>query len=145
MQPRIHFLTLGVADLTVARRFYEQGLGLPVWRSQGDIVMFDLGGLVLSLYPRHELAVDAGVPAEGPGVPAHGFRGLSVSHNVPQKEDVAALLETACAAGATIVQPAADVFWGGHRGYFADPDGHLWEVAWNPHIALGDDGRLVTG
>jgi uncharacterized glyoxalase superfamily protein PhnB len=93
--------------------------------------------LALSLYPRVALAEDAEIGAEG-----SGFRGLTLAHNVRLKEDVGVVLAEAEAAGGRIVKPARDVFWGGHSGYFADPDGHLWEVAWNPHLPLGDDGAL---
>jgi catechol 2,3-dioxygenase-like lactoylglutathione lyase family enzyme len=139
VEPRLNIVTLGVLDLTRARRFYEVGLG---WRassaSQGDIVFFQLGGLVLALYPRGQLADDATVPQEGAG-----FRGLSFAHNVRERAQVAEVLSAAQAAGGTVVKPAQDVFWGGHSGYFADPDGHLWEVAWNPHFKLDERGGLV--
>ena len=137
MEPRVSLITLGVDDLARSRAFYE-AMGLRASSaSQGDIVFFQIGGLALSLYPRAALAEDATIAAEG-----SGFRGLALAHNVRRKEDVGLVLAEAEAAGGRILKPAQDVFWGGHSGYFSDPDGHLWEVAWNPHLPLGDDGAL---
>lgn len=131
-------MTLGVDDLARARGFYER-LGFRASSvSQGDIVFFQAGGLGLALYPRVALAEDAAVPPVG-----DGFRGLTLAHNVREREDVAAVLAEAERAGGRIVKPAQDVFWGGHSGYFADPDGHLWEVAWNPHL-IPDASGAVT-
>jgi hypothetical protein len=138
MEPRISLITLGVDDLARARAFYES-LGFRVSSaSQGDIVFFQAGAIVLSLYPRAALAEDAQVAPDG-----GGFRGLSIAHNVRDKAEVAVILAAAAAAGGRIVKPAQDVFWGGHSGYFADPDGHLWEVAWNPHL-LPDAAGAMT-
>ncbi|HTS67462.1 MAG TPA: VOC family protein [Terriglobia bacterium] len=138
MEARINIVTLGVSDLQRARKFYEEGLG---WKassaSQDTIVFFQLGGIVLALYPRGLLADDATVLADG-----SGFRGITLAHNARAKEDVAGILKIAEAAGGKIVKPAQDVFWGGHSGYFADPDGHLWEVAWNPHFKLNQRGEV---
>ena len=130
MNPRISLITLGVSDLARSRRFYEEGLRLPVrpFDSEG-VVFFDLKGTVLSLFPRQELAKDATVADDG-----SGFAGFSLAHNVESKEAVNVLLDKAVAAGAKLVKPAQDVFWGGYSGYFADPDGFLWEVAWNPFM-----------
>jgi len=132
-------VTLGVADVENARRFYETGLG---WKaspaSQGNIVFFQLGAMVLALYPREALAEDADVDAEG-----QGFSGITLAYNVRAKEEVAAFLSVAEAAGGKIVKRAEAVFWGGQSGYFADLDGHLWEVAWNPHFALNERGEVV--
>ncbi|MBV1704445.1 MAG: VOC family protein [Hyphomicrobiales bacterium] len=136
--PRLNIVTLGVADLARARAFYEDGLGWPVSpASQGDIVFIQLGAVVLSLHPRAALAADATVSDKGAG-----FAGITLAHNVRDKADVAAVLRAAEAAGGRIVKPAQDAHWGGHSGYFADPDGHLWEVAWNPFIPLDADGAL---
>lgn len=139
MQPRVSLITLGVHDLDRARRFYEQGLGWqPSSASVDDVVFFQLaGGLVLALYPREELAKDARLPAEG-----SGFSGITLAHNVPERELVDATLAQAAAVGATIVKPAEDAFWGGRSGYFADPEGHLWEVAWNPGFPMAADGTI---
>jgi catechol 2,3-dioxygenase-like lactoylglutathione lyase family enzyme len=138
MDPRLHFVTLGVRDFARAVRFYRDGLGLPMSKMSGDdVAFFGLGGLVLSLYPWDKLAADAGVPAAGTG-----FHGFALAHNVRTRDEVAAMIATAVAAGGRLVKPAQDTFWGGHAGYFADPDDHLWEVAWNPHIPFADDGGL---
>lgn len=137
MEPRVSLITLGVADLARARTFYEK-LGFRASSaSQGDVVFFQAGALALSLYPRESLAEDAQVGAEG-----SGFAGLTLAHNVRSKGEVAAVLAEAERAGGRILKPAQDVFWGGHSGYFADPDGHLWEVAWNPFFELAPDGAL---
>lgn len=138
IEARMNIVTLGVADLAASRRFYEAGLG---WKasaaSQGNIVFFQLGGVVLALYPRDLLAEDATV------APAHGgFSGVTLAQNVCARQDVAAALSSAEAAGGRIVKPAQDVFWGGHSGYFADPDGHLWEVAWNPFFEIDERGEV---
>jgi uncharacterized protein len=130
MHAHLSLVTLGVSDLARARKFYEEGLGLPVMpQSTDDVVFFGLRGVWLGLWSRDSLAEDAGVPAEG-----HGFRGITLAHNVRTKEEVDAILAQAERAGATIARPAQEVFWGGYTGYFADPDGHLWEVAHNPHF-----------
>ena len=137
-EPRVSLITLGVADLARARAFYETGLG---WKaspaSQGDVVFFQVGELAISLFPRRLLAEDAGVPAAG-----QGFSGITLARNVREPADVERLLAIAEAAGAKITKPAQDAFWGGRTGYFADPDGHLWEVAWNPHFTLTEDESL---
>jgi len=135
MEPRVSFVTLGVADVARARAFYET-LGFRASSaSNASVTFFDGGGLVLALFGRAALADDARVPDS-----KAGFSGVALAHNVAAKEDVAATLEEAEAAGARILKPAQDVFWGGHAGYFADPDGHLWEVAWNPFMPLDENG-----
>lgn len=96
--------------------------------------------MVLALWSREALAQDAGVPSQG-----SGFSGMALAFNARSREEVAAVLEEAVAAGATLVKPAADTFWGGHSGYFADPDGHLWEVAWNPFWTVAEDGAVSIG
>lgn len=137
MERRINFITLGVGDLGRARAFYEK-LGFHVSSaSKDDIVFMQLGALALSLYPRADLARDVGVSAEG-----SGFRGVTLAQNARSKEEVAVVLAEAEAAGGRIVKPAQDVFWGGHSGYFADPDGHLWEIAWNPYVEMDADGVI---
>jgi catechol 2,3-dioxygenase-like lactoylglutathione lyase family enzyme len=130
MEPRLSLVTLGVADLARSREFYVEGLGLPMRpESQDSVVFIGLNGMWLSLFSREALAEDAHVGAEGTG-----FRGITLAHNVRSKAEVDALLIQAEKAGGKIVKPAQDVFWGGYSGYFSDPDGHLWEVAWNPHF-----------
>ena len=140
MEPRLSLVTLGVADLQRSLRFYRDGLGFSLSpASQDDVAFFRTGGVVLSLYSRHKLAEDAGMADEGkPGA----FSGITLAHNVREKSEVAVILQRAAQAGGRIVKPAQDVFWGGHSGYFADPDGHLWEVAWNPFFPLTEDGRV---
>jgi catechol 2,3-dioxygenase-like lactoylglutathione lyase family enzyme len=133
MKPKIGLITLGVADLKRALAFYRDGLGFPTHNydeAQG-VVFFKLDGTWLSLFPREELAKDATVPETG-----NGFRGITLAHNEPTKEGVDKVFAEAIAAGATPVKTPQDVFWGGYSGYFADPDGHLWEVAYNPYTDL---------
>ena len=132
MKPRINIITLGVQDLEHAIEFYERGLGLPRKPFDGNVAFFELNGTWLALYPWHALAEDAEVSPEG-----NGFRGVTLAQVVRTREEVDEALRQAAHAGALIVKPAQDVFWGGYSGYFADPDGHLWEVAWNPHFWPG--------
>jgi catechol 2,3-dioxygenase-like lactoylglutathione lyase family enzyme len=129
MEPRISFVTLGVSDLERATRFYADGLRLPRLKSPPSVSFFELGQTWLALYPRHLLAADAGVPAAG-----SGFPGFALAHNVRSEHDADRLLEEAAAAGGRIVKPGGRTDWGGYAGYFADPDGFLWEVAWNPRF-----------
>ncbi len=138
MEPRVSLITLGVADLSRARAFYEK-LGFTASSiGGGEVVFFQAGALGLCLFPRESLACDAKVSADGAG-----FRGVALAHNVREKGDVEAVIAEAEAAGAEVVKPAEDAPWGGRSGYFADPDGHLWEVAWNPHFPLSPDGALT--
>ena len=134
MKPRISLITLGVDDLERALRFYRDGLGLSsegiigAEFEHGSVAFFDLeNGLKLALWPRASLAHDAGVEV-GP----RSATEFGLAHNVGSLEEVDAVMEQARAAGATVVKEAADTFWGGYAGYFHDPDGHLWEVAYNP-------------
>lgn len=140
MEPRIHVITLGVADIARSRKFYCEGLGyVPAKGSNEHVVFMMAGGVVLALYGAQALADDAHLPLTEPG----GFRGIALARNVREKADVASYLERARAAGGTILKPAQDVFWGGHAGYFADPDGHAWEIAWNPHWTIAADGSIT--
>lgn len=140
MEPRITLLTLGVADLPRAVRFYRDGLGWPTTYRDGDpVAFFGTSGARISLYPVDHLAAD--ISADTP-VPRPGFGGITIAHNVRTREEVASVLELAARAGATILKPAQDVFWGGHSGYFADPDGHPWEIAWNPLMPLDEHGVM---
>jgi catechol 2,3-dioxygenase-like lactoylglutathione lyase family enzyme len=129
MEPRLSLVTLGVSDLERSAEFYERVLGLPRIPTPPGIVFFELGKTWLSLYPREELALDAGVPSEG-----SGFRGFTLAHNVKSAEEVDRLLAHVAGAGHRVVKPGQHAEWGGDSGYFADPDGFLWEVAWNPHF-----------
>ena len=130
MDPRISIITLGVTDLPRSVEFYRGGLGLTLFDENTEsIAFFQNRGTWLALYPRQSLADDVGVSVEG-----SGFSGVTLAHNVRTREDVDELLDVAVAAGATQVKPAQDTFWGGYSGYFADPDGYLWEIAWNPHF-----------
>ncbi len=137
MQQQIHFITLGVADLARSRAFYK-ALG---WQessaSQEAIAFYQAGSLAFALFQREALAEDANVPPAG-----SGFAGFTLAHNVDSEAAVLALLDEAVAAGATLVRPADKVFWGGFRGYFADPDGFLWEACYNPFVTLEADGSL---
>lgn len=138
MKPRISMITLGVRDMEQATRFYEQGLGLPRMPFEGGAAFFTLKGSWLSLYPWDALADDATVTTNG-----SGFQGITLAHVVSSKQEVRDVLNQAVKAGGKLIKPAQDVFWGGYSGYFADPDGHLWEVAWNPHFWPGpqDDDK----
>ena len=133
MKPKVSLITLGVSDLQRSLKFYRDGLGFPTYNyKEGEgVVFFKLEGTWLSIFPREELAKDAKVSAEG-----SGFRGITLAHNVGSKEEVDKVFAFALAAGATEVKKPEDVFWGGYSGYFADPDGHLWEVAYNPFTDL---------
>jgi catechol 2,3-dioxygenase-like lactoylglutathione lyase family enzyme len=134
MKPRLSVITLGVDDLERAVRFYRDGLGFPTEGivgtefEHGAVAFFDLAnGVKLALWPRRDLAHDAGL-AETPASPTE----LSLGHNVNSPSEVDVIMETARRAGARIIKPAQTTFWGGYAGYFADPDGHLWEIVWNP-------------
>jgi catechol 2,3-dioxygenase-like lactoylglutathione lyase family enzyme len=137
VEQRLSIVTLGVTDLARARSFYE-ALG---WRGQEveQTVFFQAGGMAIVLWGREKLADDAGVAASEPTP----FDGMTLAHNVRSTEEVDAILATAQAAGATITRPAGKTFYGGYAGYFADPDGHLWEVAHNPGFTLEADGSLT--
>lgn len=138
MEPRVSLITLGVGDLPRAKAFYTK-LGFSASSVGGaEVVFLQAGAVALCLFPRESLACDADVAAEG-----SGFRGIAIAHNVRAKDEVDAVIAEAVAAGATVAKPAHDATWGGRSGYFADPDGHLWEVAWNPFFPLADDGALT--
>lgn len=132
MQPRISMITLGVRDLAAAVEFYERGLGLPRMESPPEVAFFTLNGTWLGLFGRDALAGDANVSPEG-----SGYRAVALAHNVHSEAEVDAIMEQALAAGATLVKQPQRVSWGGYSGYFSDPDGHLWEIAHNPHFWVG--------
>lgn len=134
MKAQINVITLAVDDLERSLAFYREGLGLQTEGivgsefEDGAVVFFKMNaGLTLALYPKTALAKDAGLPKGDPGAPQ-----FSLGHLVDSRQEVDAVMDQALAAGATIADPARDRFWGGYSGYFQDPDGHLWEVAWNP-------------
>jgi catechol 2,3-dioxygenase-like lactoylglutathione lyase family enzyme len=134
MQPRITVITLGVDDLERSVKFYRDGLGLPTQGivgqefEHGAVAFFDLQhGLKLAVWERENIAFDANIPRT-----AHSPTELTIGHNVASRAEVDAVMDTARSAGAKILKPAADTFWGGYSGYFQDPDDHVWEVVWNP-------------
>ena len=129
MDPHISIITLAVAELGRSTKFYQQGLGLERMNEMEGISFFHMGGTILGLYAREKLAEDIGIP-DGEA----SFPSMTLAHNVESPEKVNSILEEAVAAGATLVKPGQEAFWGGYSGYFADPDGHFWEVAWNPHF-----------
>ena len=141
MEPRISVITLGVADLDRSYRFYAEGLGLPTTRKASEgIVFFQTRGATLALYPYDSLADDVG---PGWNEPRSRFPGITLAHNVRERQEVDEVLAAAVAAGATIVKTADDTDWGGYSGYFTDPDGYLWEIAWGA-FELNDDGSLAV-
>jgi catechol 2,3-dioxygenase-like lactoylglutathione lyase family enzyme len=136
MEQRVSLITLGVPDLDKAAVFYE-ALGWQRADSLDGVVAFDLISQTLGLYPLAKLAAETGLSEQDLGTGA-----VSLSHNTRNKDDVARLLAAAEAAGAEILKPAQDVFWGGHHGYFRSPDGHLWEIAYNPFSKLSAEGAF---
>ena len=138
MRPRITVITIGVDNLERALRFYRDGLGLPTQGivgteyEHGAVAFFDLqAGVQLAIWPRRSIAHDSGLP-ESPPSPTD----FTLGHNVSSSQEVDAVMEQARNAGATIVRQAHDTFWGGYAGLFQDPDGHLWEIAWNPQLPI---------
>lgn len=138
VEQRLSIVTLGVADVDRARRFYE-ALG---WKAgmvvPGDVTFFQAGGMIFGLWQREKLAEDAGVPAH-----ASGFGGMSLAYNARSDAEVGAVIAEAEAAGAEILKPPQQAFWGGWYAYFRDPDGHVWEVAHNPQFPLDAEGRIA--
>ena len=129
MKPHITIITLGVENLQRAIDFYQKGLGLPRKDESESIAFFEMTGTILVLYPRDELAADITISPEGTG-----FQGFTLAHNVDSPEAVDRTLAEAVAAGAELVKPGQEAFWGGYSGYFKDPDGFYWEVAHNPFL-----------
>src|SRR5688572_19338677 len=130
MEQRITFITLGVTDLQTSIDFYENKFG---WKrsemSNDDLIVYDLNGMHIALYPREELAKDALVNAEG-----HGFKGFTIAHNVWSEKEVDDLIKTLRSKGVKVAKEPQKVFWGGYSSYVEDPDGNLWEVAYNPFL-----------
>ena len=138
MEPRITLVTLGVTDLERSLHFYRDGLG---WRPssasvEGEVAFFQVGPLALALWSRAELAKDAGVFDGG------GWGGVALAHNVRSQEEADAAVARALDAGGRLLKPPAATEWGGYSGYIADPDGHPWEIAWNPHWPIEADGSI---
>jgi catechol 2,3-dioxygenase-like lactoylglutathione lyase family enzyme len=139
MEPRISLITLGVSDLERSFRFYRDGLKLPTTRRPEDgIIFFQTSGVTLALFPYDDFADDIG---PGWNVPRSKFPGISLAHNVRERHQVDELLELAASAGGTIVKAGTDTEWGGYSGYFTDPDGYLWELAWGA-FEFNPDGSL---
>ena len=136
MDQRVSVITLGVADLDRSRHFYE-ALGWRRGSTDEGVVFFQIPGAVFALWSRAALAEEARQTDTGAA-----FGGIALAYNARSKGEVDAVLAEAKAAGATLLKPAEEVFWGGYSGYFADPDGHPWEVAWNPGWSLDDEGRV---
>jgi hypothetical protein len=138
MEQRLSLVSLGVSDLARSRTFYER-LG---WRGQEveETVFFQAGGIAVVLWGRDELAADAGLTDDGGG----GFGGIVLAHNVRSTAEVDQVAAAAEAAGATVTRPPGETFYGGYAACFTDPDGHVWEIAWNPSFPLADDGSLTV-
>jgi len=136
MEQRLSVVTLGVADLDRSRRFYE-ALGWKRGNRHAEVVFFQLNGVVLSLWSRQALAADANLSDDGAR-----FGGIVLAYNARDRAEVESVLAEAERAGGRVLKPAGDAFWGGYYGHFADPDGHVWEVAWNPEWELTADGSV---
>ena len=139
MRQKLNIVTLGVKDLQSSLKFYKDGLGWePSSASTENIAFFQMGGVVFSLYPREKLAEDVKINSDG-----SGFSGITLAYNANVEAEVDEVLKKVESLGATIVKKAEKVFWGGYSGYFADFDGHLWEVAWNPFFKFDELDNLV--
>ncbi len=137
MEQRVSIVTLGVADLKRSREFYERlGWRRSMAKAEG-VVFFQAGGMALALYPRQELAKDANIAADG-----QGCSGMALAYDARSREEVDSVVAEAAAAGAKILKPAQEAFWGGYSGYFSDRDGFSWEIAWNPSFPIAQDGSL---
>lgn len=139
MRQKLNLITLGTEDFSRSLDFYEKGLG---WKksekSMDGLALFDLGGIILALHPREELAADTSLPYQ-----PSTFSGLTISHNTRSEKEVDDILEKVAALGGTIVKRAQKVYWGGYSGYFKDLDGHLFEVAYNPFWELDEKGNVI--
>ena len=141
MEPRVSLVTLGVADLERAVAFYRDVVGWQPAPSPPEIAFFDLNGVVFSLFPNDELAKDMSAD----GTRAAAYAGFALAHNVRSAAEVDEIFRRLKANGATVLKEPQEVFWGGYSGYFADPDGHPWEVAYNPYWTIREDGRISMG
>ena len=138
MEQRLTIIGLGVEDLQGSTRFYHEVFGWELMESSNEsITFFKLNGMLLSLYPREKLAEDAGIPADG-----SGFRSFSLAYNTRSKDEVDELIKKFSESGVRIIKQPEEVFWGGYSSYIADPDGNLWEIAFNPYLPLDDDGYV---
>lgn len=139
MRQQLNLITLGVLDFSRSLAFYEKGLG---WKksdkSMDGLALFDLGGIVLALHPRHELAEDTTLPYQ-----SSDFYGITLSHNTKSEAEVDEVMNTVARLGARIIKPAQKVYWGGYSGYFKDLDGYLFEVAYNPFWLMDDQDNIV--
>lgn len=139
MRQKLNLITLGTEDFSRSLDFYEKGLG---WKksekSMDGLALFDLGGIILALHPREELAADTTLPYQ-----PSSFAGVTISHNTRSEKEVDEILEKVAALGGTIVKRAQKVYWGGYSGYFKDLDGHLFEVAYNPFWELDETGNVI--
>lgn len=140
MEPRVSLVTLGTRDLGRAITFYRDGLGWPqadIGAGSGEVAFFRTNGAIVTIYLRHLLAGEAGQSPDGTG-----FGGIVLSHNVREREQVDEVLAEAVQAGGSILTPAREMDWGGYCGHMADPDGHIWEIAWNPGFPMREDGTV---
>ena len=139
MEQRITLITLGVSDLQRSRNFYELNFGWkPLPSSNENIVFFQLNGIQLALFPDHALAEDAGIHPDG-----KGFRKFSLAYNVRSEKEVDELIASLQSKGVTIVKQPQKVFWGGYSSYISDPDGNLWEIAYNPYMTCDEKGNVI--
>lgn len=142
-EPGIHVVTLGVSDLQKSFTFYKEGLGFPTKMTpDGGIVLFTTSGAKLFLFPYADLARTSGVDLQVTGNPGSGFSGFTLGHGVLTREEVDRVLTNAEKAGGKIVKPAHEVAWGAYVGYFSDPDGYLWEVAYSEHWSFSPEGVM---
>ncbi len=137
MEQHLHIITLGVNDLEVSKKFYTETLGWKISRPQEGVAFFQAGGVVLTLFPREELAKDAQVSVEG-----SGFSRIALAHNARSEAEVDEIISGLQSKGVKIIKEPQKVFWGGYSSYFADPDGYLWEVAYNPFFPFDENGNL---
>ena len=140
-EQRANLVTLGVRNLEAAKTFYKTMLGWKPWQEVGDIVMFDMSGFILALYPDKELAADMKQPVDRA---SSRYPGFSISYNTRSEQEVDDIFKRIADSKVTILKPPQKAEWGGYSGYFADPDGHAWEVAYNPFWTLDADGRVAT-
>jgi hypothetical protein len=138
MRQKLSIVTLGVKNFQRSLDFYKNGLGWKPSRASDKIAFFPMDGVILALYPREKLAEDATVDSTG-----SGFSGITLAYNAKSQGEVDEVLHTVQSVGAKIIKQAQHVFWGGYSGYFADPDGYLWEIAWNPSFAFDEKDNLV--